>query len=97
MTAGTLVSKPTTSSMPRGGRAQALRVGQSEADGGHACNDCLGVADEPIPIMPQGLSLVDLARPGLAVGVGDEGRDPQPIAASPNHRQAQPVPTIASR
>ena len=60
-TAGTLVSKPTTSSMPRGGRAQALRVGQGEAVGGHAHYDRLGVADERIPILPQGLSRVDVA------------------------------------
>ena len=53
MTAGTPVSKPTMSSMPPGGRAQALRVSQGETVGGHAHNDCPGVADELIPRLPR--------------------------------------------
>ena len=49
--------------MPLGGRAQALRVGEGVAVGGHAHNDCLRVSDELAAILTQRLSRMNVARP----------------------------------
>ena len=67
--------------------AAVLRGSQGEAVGGHAHNDCLGIDDELIPILPQSLSRMDGARPGLAVRVSNERRHSKFLFVSANHRQ----------
>ena len=74
--------------------AAVVRVGEGEAVGGHAHNDCLGVADELIPILTQGLSRVDVARPRFAVRVGDEARHFSLLRRAQTIGSAQSVPPI---
>ena len=54
--------------------AAVVRVGEGEAVGGHAHHDGLRVRHELVPIQAQGLRRVNVARPCLAVRVGDEAR-----------------------
>src|SRR5438552_3644475 len=51
-----------------------VRVGECEAVGGHAHNDCLRVTYEFAAILTQRLRRMDVARPRFAVRVGDKAR-----------------------
>ena len=82
MTAGTVVSKPTTSSMPRSfgsARVKPLEVMPTTTAFASPTNS--------LAILTQGLGRMDVARPRFAVRVGDKRRHVQLVAGGPHHRQ----------
>jgi hypothetical protein len=74
--------------------AAIVGVGQREAIGGHTYHDRLGVRNEFLPILAQGLCRVNIACPRFAVRVGNETRGFRPARLLPRYGWARDEPVL---